>query len=413
MSVAISRKLAVMLGSLCVVATPILVGCATGGGGGGTAGGSENDNGTVANENAAVDNENGAATNENVAVDNENGAATNENASGDGGGIVQDQPGLMYVLQPGDMSAEELGETGFAWMILEPSRTGDAAGEFTAADIEAIRTGGPCPKTILAYLSVGEAEDYRDYFDPEWVDGDEGPPISGVAPEWLGPTNPDWLGNYKVRYWMAEWQSLMLGTADGPNKTPLDRIIDAGFDGVYLDIIDAYYFWSEAEGGFELSRAEARRRMIEWVQTISAYARETRGVEGFMVFPQNAADIIRDDDDELDGLSDDYFDAIDGIGIEDLYYDETNRQPAGDTEYRLEQLVEYRDRGKTVLVTDYLLSTSYTPANSDQRVADFYERALGAGFVPYAATEDRELNVIVTLPSSAGWSVDQPADRCE
>jgi cysteinyl-tRNA synthetase len=332
--------------------------------------------------------------------------------SGPRGAIASKDGGFLYVLQPDAVAFDALVDAPFRWLVLEPSIDGDAASEFGADDIQRLRTGGPCGgKIVLAYLSVGEAEDYRDYWNPAWVDGDEGPPIASVAPAWLGPSNPNYGGNYKVRYWDAGWQSLMLGTADGSNKTPLDRIIDAGFDGVYLDIIDAYEFWSTNEGGNELSREDARARMIDWVMTIAEYARATRGVKDFLVFPQNADDIIRNDEYELDSLSDDYLSAIDGIGIEDLFYDETQKQPGEDVDYRIEQLVEYRDRGKVVLVTDYIVDSSENAGNSNGRVADFYARTLGAGFLPYAASQDRDLNEIVTL-SGGAWSVEQPPADC-
>lgn len=48
--------------------------------------------------------------------------------------------------------------------------------------------------------------------------------------------NPDREGNYKVEYWNPEWKKVIYG-----KKTSyLDKIIASGFDGVYLDIIDAF-----------------------------------------------------------------------------------------------------------------------------------------------------------------------------
>jgi cysteinyl-tRNA synthetase len=63
-------------------------------------------------------------------------------------------------------------------------------------------------------------------------------------PAWIEEENPDWPGNYKVRYWMEEWQRILMGRDD----SCLDRIMDAGFDGVYLDIIDAFWYF-EAKAG--------------------------------------------------------------------------------------------------------------------------------------------------------------------
>jgi cysteinyl-tRNA synthetase len=44
-----------------------------------------------------------------------------------------------------------------------------------------------------------------------------------------------WDGNDSVRYRHAGWQTIFLGA--------LDRILAAGFDGLYLDIVDGIEFF--------------------------------------------------------------------------------------------------------------------------------------------------------------------------
>jgi cysteinyl-tRNA synthetase len=103
-----------------------------------------------------------------------------------------------------------------------------------ASDVEAMRSkanGGR--RLVICYMSIGEAEDYRWYWHPSWY---------ASPPEWLGPENPSWEGNYKVRYWLDDWKRVIYG---GPSSY-LDRILAAGFDGVYLDIIDAFEYWEQA-----------------------------------------------------------------------------------------------------------------------------------------------------------------------
>src|ERR687894_419359 len=92
-------------------------------------------------------------------------------------------------------------------------------------------------------------------------------------PPWLGPENPDWPGNFQVRYWMPGWKALLFDYLDG--------ILAAGFDGVFLDVVDVYQSrLADAE------RADPARDMVELVREMSAYAK--RLDPDFRVFVNNA-----------------------------------------------------------------------------------------------------------------------------
>lgn len=100
--------------------------------------------------------------------------------------------------------------------------------EFSAAEVDQLKNkanGGK--RLVVSYMSIGEAEDYRYYWQSGWTENN---------PSWLDSENPDWEGNFKVRYWEDEWQNIIFGTQD----SYLQKILDANFDGVYLDIIEAY-----------------------------------------------------------------------------------------------------------------------------------------------------------------------------
>ena len=102
---------------------------------------------------------------------------------------------------------------------------------FTSAEIDSLKTkpnGGG--RLVIAYMSIGEAEDYRYYWNAAWT---------ATPPSWLIEENPDWPGNYKVEYWDPAWQAVLFGN----DTSYLKRILDAGFDGVYLDIIDAFEYF--------------------------------------------------------------------------------------------------------------------------------------------------------------------------
>lgn len=105
---------------------------------------------------------------------------------------------------------------------------------FTASEINDLKdkaNGGK--RLVISYMSIGEAEDYRYYWNSSWKTG---------SPSWIAAENPDWAGNYKVKYWNDDWQTILFGN----DSSYLKMILDSDFDGVYLDIIDAFeYFESE------------------------------------------------------------------------------------------------------------------------------------------------------------------------
>ncbi|MEO5906723.1 MAG: endo alpha-1,4 polygalactosaminidase [Saprospiraceae bacterium] len=107
----------------------------------------------------------------------------------------------------------------------------DGSSSFTIDEINQLKNkanGGK--RLVVSYLSIGEAEDYRYYWQPAW---------SAQKPTWMDEENPAWQGNYKVNYWNTEWQSIIFGN----DNSYLKKIVDAGFDGIYLDIIDAFEYY--------------------------------------------------------------------------------------------------------------------------------------------------------------------------
>jgi len=103
--------------------------------------------------------------------------------------------------------------------------------QFTSTEINQLKNkanGGK--RLVISYMSIGEAEDYRYYWQTSW---------NSTKPAWMDRENPDWEGNFKVKYWEKEWQNIIYGN----NSSYLKKILDANFDGVYLDIIDAFEFY--------------------------------------------------------------------------------------------------------------------------------------------------------------------------
>jgi len=103
--------------------------------------------------------------------------------------------------------------------------------DFTSDEVDRLKNkanGGK--RLVICYMSIGEAEDYRYYWQSKWTNGN---------PDWLSSENPHWDGNYKVKYWKGEWQAIIYGN----DISYLKKIINSNFNGVYLDIIDAFEYF--------------------------------------------------------------------------------------------------------------------------------------------------------------------------
>jgi cysteinyl-tRNA synthetase, unknown class len=68
----------------------------------------------------------------------------------------------------------------------------------------------------------------------------------------------------------------------------VDKVLAAGYDGVYLDIVDAYEYWQHGGPGSP-DRATTEREMVDFVKGIASRARTTD--PDFGVFVQNAEDL--------------------------------------------------------------------------------------------------------------------------
>jgi TolB protein len=255
---------------------------------------------------------------------------------------------FLYQLQ--DLDLEAIGDTAYDLVVMDYSAEGDDGTAFTAAAIDALKRSPGGDKTLLAYMSIGEAEDYRFYWQDGWEPG---------RPAWLDGENPGWAGNYKVHYWHPAWQAIILEYTD--------RLLDAGFDGAYLDIVDAYEFYA-GQG-----HTTAAQDMADLVAAIRAYARARDS--DFLVFPQNAP--------ELASLVPAYLEVVDGIGQEDIYYgydDDDEMTPPRVTAELEGYLDLFRRAGKLVLTVDY--------ATTSRHVDDAYARSRARGFVPFVTVRD-------------------------
>lgn len=141
---------------------------------------------------------------------------------------------FLYLINPANYSTKsafiaDVVSTNYDMLIMDLFFNDGS--EFTVSEINQLRNkanGGK--RLVICYMSIGEAENYRYYWQATW---------NKTKPGWLSTENPDWAGNYKVKYWDKDWQNIIYGN----DTSYLKKILNANFDGVYLDIIDAFEYY--------------------------------------------------------------------------------------------------------------------------------------------------------------------------
>lgn len=158
---------------------------------------------------------------------------------------LKDAKNFLYIINSTDNNPadfiKKLQKTNYDVIIMDAFTCNSEM--YTKKQIDSLKkkaNGGK--RLVIAYMSIGEAEDYRWYWDDSWVKDNK---LTKNAPKWLDNVNEDWEGNFKVKYWkengVSEWQNIIYG--DDNSYTA--KIVNAGFDGVYLDIIDGFQYYEE------------------------------------------------------------------------------------------------------------------------------------------------------------------------
>jgi cysteinyl-tRNA synthetase len=264
--------------------------------------------------------------------------------------------------------------------------------DFPMAELVDQLHNAPRPKIVIAYIDIGQAEEFRTYWQPGWGVGN---------PSWIAGEDPDgWEGNFPVAYWDDEYREIWLGAGG-----MMEKIVEAGLDGVYLDWVEAY----SDEHVVKLAEADGVdpvQEMIWWVGDIAEFGRDLE--PGFIVISQNAAELVEVAE---------YAAIIDAIAQEQVWFDgAADNNPPGDcplprldedidsdayreslspgcqqqyddfpestlhvsSEEYLYYLFLAQEKGLPIFTVDYALE--------DENVAWVYETARSLGFVPFVGS---------------------------
>jgi cysteinyl-tRNA synthetase len=295
---------------------------------------------------------------------------------------------------------DALEASSYDMLVLEPTRT-DWSSDDKSFDAPGMVTqlknspagDGARRKLLIAYIDIGEAEDWRWYWtwSKDWdCVGD--PPSEW--PDYILTCDPDgWSGNYPVAYWDPDWKDIIIygentGSLPGRDYNSLiDEVIKDGFDGIYLDWVEGY----ENEAVVAAAQAVGKDpaiEMITFMKEMRLYAASRN--PDFIIIQQNAAALI-DGHPEL-------LNVIDAISQEAVWYDgdatDDWDDPSGHdwpndaslTSHYVGYLDEYLSAGVPVFNCEYALALADTA----------YANSYREGYVPY--TSRRSLSRLTTTP---------------
>jgi cysteinyl-tRNA synthetase len=188
-------------------------------------------------------------------------------------------------LRPTEIAASKLD-----LIVIESVLDGATGRMISTAELASMQMkAGGGRRLVLAYLSIGEAAEYRSYWKAWW---------QNKPPPWLGPENPNWPMAHAVRFWYPEWKEILFGRP----TSVLDDILAVGFDGVFIDRVDVFRDWLS-------ERPSAAQDMVDLVDEIGRYARSRK--REFLLMAQNAETMLSEQR---------YSAAIDAVSKESLLF---------------------------------------------------------------------------------------------
>lgn len=309
-----------------------------------------------------------------------------------------------YQLQKIDWegSVDKLVSSKYDMLVIEPTRT-DWSSDTKSFDIKSAVTkiknskagNGINRKLAIAYIDIGEAEDWRWYWtwSTKWK---KGTPRPTDWPSYILTHDPDgWDGNYPVAYWDSKWKDIMIygknqnSNPYGNYTSAIDEAIKDGFDGIYLDWVEAF---EDTDVAKEAKRQglNPEAEMVKFIKEMKDYAKKRN--PNFLIIQQNASELYKNHP-EL-------FNYIDAIAQEAIWYDGSatdgnwnnkngydDKQDTELTNYYIKDLDQHKKAGIPVFNCEYAF----------EYAEDAYKKSRAKGYIPYVSRRSLS-SLTTTLP---------------
>ena len=275
-------------------------------------------------------------------------------------------------------AVSKLVKTTYDMLVLEPTRTDKDNAEFDSKGmvdkLHATKGKSGKSKIVIAYIDIGEAESWRYYWKDDWKKPTK---RKRGKPDFLIIPDPDgWEDNYPVAFWDKRWKDIIIYDKD----SMLNQILDDGYDGIYLDWVEAYSN-DKVKQACSKEGKDSAVEMIAFIKEMRIHTRKRN--PGFLIIAQNAA--------ALAVGHPAYFKVIDAIAQEQIYYDGSadtkwndpkscdrvvpKRGDGYSHEFYQKQLRLYQQAGLPVFNVEY--------ACSKKNVKEAYRISAKQNYVPY------------------------------
>lgn len=138
----------------------------------------------------------------------------------------------LYLISTDNYSSKQdmvnaIQQTNFDIVLIDLFFEGE---EFTSNEINQLKKkANGAQRLVISYINIGSAEKFRYYWKENW---------RLHHPSWLKRKYEGYDDEFWVEFWGKDWKNIIYGNDNSYTK----KIIDAGFDGAYLDNVEAYYF---------------------------------------------------------------------------------------------------------------------------------------------------------------------------
>ncbi len=280
--------------------------------------------------------------------------------------------------------------------VIDYSKDGTDEQKFSKEEISKFKKNG---NVAISYFCLGEAEMTRYYWHQfnrdALIKRDE---VAGIGyknsplnftviegSEILGRDNAEYADNFPAKFWLPAWQKTMIEDSAESGISYLNRIIAAGFDGVYLDTVDAFEYYNEK------SIATRAKQMYEFVIKIAKLGRAKN--PNFKIMMQNGMSIAGHlSETEKATL----FSYVKGFGVEDLFHpgagDNNPRKFSKSGEFK--EIKEIRSKFKDIT----FFTVDYIPGLSQEDKASYFKDAHKKDLIPVISDRSLSGNMLLFRP---------------